>query len=86
MASRRAAIPLEWTRCFPNLETSLGRIGVQTNMQGHGDDWEHITVNFVRDGEGEYVQDSVTWFLSIICLNQVLFYLGSLCTVHPVQT
>ena len=32
-----------------------------TNMQGHGDDWEHITVNFVKDGEGEYVQDSVTW-------------------------
>merc|ERR1719234_463446 len=30
--------------------------------QGHGDDWEHITINFVRDGDGEYVQDSVTWF------------------------
>merc|ERR1712008_662372 len=22
--------------------------------QGHGDDWEHITVNFVRDGKGDY--------------------------------
>ena len=32
--------------------------------QGHGDDWEHITINFVKDGDGEYVQDSVTWLLS----------------------
>jgi len=30
---------------------------------GHGDDWEHITINFARSSEEEsWVQDSVTWF------------------------
>jgi hypothetical protein len=27
----------------------------------HGDDWEHITINFVKSGN-LWVQDSVTWF------------------------
>ena len=28
----------------------------------HGNDWEHITINFVKDGSGAWKQDSVTWF------------------------
>lgn len=28
----------------------------------HGNDWEHITINFIKDGSGAWKQDSVTWF------------------------
>merc|ERR1711892_49310 len=31
--------------------------------EGHGDDWEHITINFAKNASGDdWVQDSVTWF------------------------
>ena len=28
----------------------------------HNNDWEHITINFIKDGSGAWKQDSVTWF------------------------
>ena len=58
-------------------------------MQGHGDDWEHITINFVKDAEGEYVQDSVTWLsCTIVLFKSIRLFLVKVPTqwlVHPAK-
>ena len=40
-----------------------GRQNPCTGSSGaHDNDWEHITINFIKDGSGAWKQDSVTWF------------------------
>ena len=66
MDNKRDVTHLEWTMWVSD--------GSLYFSQGHDDDWEHITINFIRNGDGSYVQDSVTW-----CLLPTAF-----CFMYPV--
>jgi len=40
-----------------------GRQNPCTGSSGaHDNDWEHITINFIKDDSGAWKQDSVTWY------------------------